>query len=224
MACDLEAKLESGFIWKPYKQKLGNSGWNRLAVPDKPSSPLEYFVFPKHGRPTRVTEALPRTKQELEGAIAEKFVRALRERFGRVLVDPLPGDDWPDFWTEESGAKIGIEVVEVVNPEHIAAGGYGAAQSVAVERANRLLIETVKVKIAKKYQNPQTWSLWLLVYDVTQALVGQDVAAHVANGALKTIDHPFAEIWLIWPTAEGVPSFLESVWPTTDFTSTERRD
>jgi hypothetical protein len=163
-------------------------------------------------------------KEELEEVIAHKFVEALRVRFDRELGVLKRGDAWPDFLTYEVAQKVGIEVVEVVNPDHVAKGlAYRENLSVEITRARRLLIETIEAKIARKYPTPRTWSLWLLAYDVTSALAGQhELAAREAHVYLQSEKHPFSEIWLIWPTTGEIPSFLESVWPNTTFTSTAR--
>lgn len=194
-------------------------------MPRKPSRPVGHIVFPKSGAPYPVVEALPESKDELERVIAQKFVDALRERFNRELDSPRRGDTWPDFWTHEAGRQIGLEVVEIVNPELAAQGrAYRENLPVDVGRARRLLTEAIRAKIAKRYQRLSTASLWLLAYDVTSALVAQhDAAAREANAHLQTVEHPFSEIWLMWPTTGEVPSFLESVWPSTGFTSTGRR-
>ena len=118
-----------------------------------------------------------------------------------ALSAPTRGDRWPDFWTTEGSDKVGIEVTEVVNQDHIAAKGYGVSQPVSVEVARRLLLSTIESKIAKHYAKPSTWKLWLLIYDVTRTLAVDDAAAAKIAEALRRIDHPFTEIWLIWPTA-----------------------
>jgi len=194
-------------------------------MPKKPSKPLGHIVFPKSGPPSLVSERLPASKHELEQVIIRKFVAALHQRFQRTLAPPTRGTEWPDFWTSEGTARIGIEVVEVVNPDHVAGGeAYRTSLPVSLERAHQLLTETIRSKIGKHYQNPQGWSLWLVAYDVTSALAGDhDIAGRNSHAYLQTIAHPFGEVWLIWPAADDLPGFLESVWPTTQFTSTEQR-
>jgi len=86
--------------------------------PRKPSQPPGHVVFPKKGRPYRVMELLPPYKNELEAVIVKKFIGALKHKEGRHLSHPVKADPWPDFVCEEAGAKIGIEVVEVINVEH----------------------------------------------------------------------------------------------------------
>lgn len=192
-------------------------------MPHKPSKPLGHFVFPQNGALSRVVEVLPDSKDELEQVIALKFATALRSRFDRELAVPIRGDEWPDFWTSEGKATIGLEVVEVVNPDHVAQGqAYRSNLPVSVDRARELLTETIQKKIAKGYQTARDWSLWLVAYDVTSALAAEhDLAARDSNTFFRSVEHPFTEIWLLWPTTGEIPSFLESVWPTTEFTSTE---
>jgi len=193
-------------------------------MPSKPSRPIGHVVFPKSGRRYSEVEKLPDSKDELEQVIAQKFIQALRVRFDRQLGVLNRGDRWPDFLTYEVGQEVAIEVVEVVNPDHVAKGlAYRENLPVEITRARRLLIDTIEAKIAKKYATPRAWSLWLLAYDVTSALCGQhELAAREANVYLQSVEHPFSEIWLISPTTGEIPSFLESVWPNTTFTSTAR--
>lgn len=295
-------------------------------MPRKPSRPVDLIVFPKGGGKARyVVENLPETKDELEMAIVRKFVVALRERFGRDLAEPERQREWPDFWTLEKQRRVGIEIVEVVNPDHIQleqirrlyvkrlssdlsdllgelpgivldlddgyqhykypsirssagqiictnykrllhrsrnrlealqtgqllhlrgdhgpggeivgflakrvadqnTGGtlvYGTSFPVVKDRATDLLKETVLRKQAKHYTAPQDASLWLLAYDVNDALMwGHDLAAERANAHLESVTHPFAEVWFMRPTTLETPSFLQSVWPTTEFSSLGRR-
>jgi hypothetical protein len=165
-------------------------------MPKKPSKPLGHFVFPKSGGPARVIEVLPDSKDELEEVITRKFVAALRSRFNRELATPTRGDEWPDFWTAEGNATIGLEVVEVVNPEHVMQGrAYRSNLLVSVDRARELLTEAIQKKIAKNYQIPRDWSLWLVAYDVASALAVQhDAAAHDAHAFLRSVEHPFTEV------------------------------
>lgn len=108
------------------------------------SRPPSHIVLPKHGALVPVAEPLPSQKDDLELVIVRKFVRAVGERFGRTLSAPTRGDRWPDFWTAEGADQVGIEVAEVVNPDHIAAKGYGVPQPVSVEVARRLLLGTIE--------------------------------------------------------------------------------
>src|SRR5436190_15969350 len=88
-------------------------------MPKKPSRPLSHIIFPKAGTPSVVSEVLPEPKDDLEAVIVRKFITALEHRFDRHLTNPEKDDPWPDFWTSEGGRPVGIEVVEIVNPEHI---------------------------------------------------------------------------------------------------------
>lgn len=193
-------------------------------MPKKPSRPRGHIVFPKSGAPYSVVEALPDAKGDLEEVIARKFVEALKKRFDRSLAVPIKQDTWPDFWTAEGTRRIGIEVTEVVNPDHVAGGmAYKANQPVSVARAIELLTLAIDRKIAKNYTAPGDAELWLLAYDGTNALAaGHDRAAHHSHAFLESIDHPFSEIWVMQPMTGDLPSFLESVWPTTNFTSMAR--
>lgn len=88
--------------------------------PRKPSQPLGHVIFRKRRRPYAVMERLSLSKEELEATIVKKFIGALKHFEGRSLSLPEKADPWPDFVCEEAGAKIGIEVVEVINIDHAA--------------------------------------------------------------------------------------------------------
>lgn len=89
-------------------------------VPRKPSEPLATIVFRAGGRGAHmVVEPLPEAKEDLELAIVTKFIGAIRTH-GIILNPPTRGDrEWPDFETSRpNGDRVGIEVVEVVDPDH----------------------------------------------------------------------------------------------------------
>jgi hypothetical protein len=63
-------------------------------------------------------ETLPVIKDELEESVVRKFVGALAQFHSRQLQAPVKAEPWPDFRTGESGATVGIEVVEVLDDQH----------------------------------------------------------------------------------------------------------
>lgn len=66
--------------------------------------------------------------------------------------------------------------------------------------------------------------MWLLSYDNSNALLHDtDYAAERAQRYLGTVPHPFTEVWVMDPATGQLPSHLESVWPSRDHTSWERR-
>lgn len=197
-------------------------------MPKKPSLPVGHVVFPKEGKPYFENEALPDDYRELEHVIACKFTVSMGKRFGRVLKTLVlrnENDNFPDAKTTEGNIEIELEIVEVVNRDHMKEKmPYGTPAPVNVETAPNNLIEAIEGKIKKGYQKSTIGKLWLLAYDNTHSLAGNhDKAAQVANSYLRKVNHPFDEIWLLWPTTGEVPSFLESVWPTNSYTSTGKK-
>lgn len=86
--------------------------------PRKPSVPLAAIVFRGGGRGTHmIVESLPEGKEDLELAIVERFLQGLRAD-GRVVGKPERGPDPPDAIVQIDGARVGIEVVEVIDPDH----------------------------------------------------------------------------------------------------------
>jgi hypothetical protein len=86
--------------------------------PKKPSSPLGHIVFPQKGPVRQVIEPLPADKEELEKTIVDRFAGALSHFEERNLEKIEKGDPWPDFEGREGIARVGIEVVELVNVHH----------------------------------------------------------------------------------------------------------
>jgi hypothetical protein len=105
----------------PGGAELGNASILAMAKKShrKPSEPLAKLIFrPGGGGTDLVVELLPEEKDDLELAIVTKFIGALQQAHGLVLGTPVRGDTWPDFETIAGTQKIGIEVVEVVEPDH----------------------------------------------------------------------------------------------------------
>ena len=89
-----------------------------MAGPRKPSVPVTAIVFRGGGRGTHmIVEPLPEAKEDLELAIVERFLNGLRAQ-GRDIGRPERGPDPPDAVVQIDGARVGIEVVEVIDPEH----------------------------------------------------------------------------------------------------------
>ncbi|MCG2583064.1 hypothetical protein [Massilia sp. TS11] len=192
-------------------------------VPDKPSLPLSIGVFPKAGGFETTSEQLPKSKVEAELRIAANFASALKVRFGRELGKLTPSE-WPDVVTSEGERRVGIELVEIVNPAHVKNGGYGKPQWVDEDIPHRLLLQTIREKVRKNYARPNDMDVWLLAYDLTCAVGFEHVLAkRMAHAWLCNQNHGFSEIWFMFPTpaAGSFPSVLESVWPTTEHTSTD---
>lgn len=64
-----------------------------------------------------IVEPLPEEKEDLELAIVERFLNGLRGN-GREVGRPERGADPPDAVVQIDGAQVGIEVVEVIDPDH----------------------------------------------------------------------------------------------------------
>lgn len=88
------------------------------ARPKKPVPPAAFIVFDKDGDVRIEQEPLPRDQEELESRLASKFVGALEHFHGRRLQSLERGDPWPDFVATENEARWGIELAEVVDPDH----------------------------------------------------------------------------------------------------------
>ncbi len=82
----------------------------------KPTRTLTRVSFPKFGPAKAFLENLPDTKEELEATILKKFISELEAK-GRKFSTPISTGGWPDFETKEDGQRIGIEMVEIFNPD-----------------------------------------------------------------------------------------------------------
>lgn len=84
--------------------------------PLKPDRPLVGIMFPKHGRPSRIIEHMPRTQDDLETAVGVKFIDSLAQFYGRKYSDLRSGAGRGDLLChDEKGLLIKIQVVEVIN-------------------------------------------------------------------------------------------------------------
>lgn len=144
--------------------------------PKKPSAPLGHIVFPKKGKPYRVLEPLPASAKDLEAAIVDKFVGALRHFEKRELSNPLPCDPWPDFEAQECKKHYGIEVVEIINPEH---ARRRAIQAQYAQQIRGLIndisprLAGLSVQLIDGYQDPP--------YPPLNTAVGQQLASFIAD-------------------------------------------
>src|SRR4051812_13159898 len=87
--------------------------------PRKPSAPVSAVVWRAGGGPPHlISEPLPESKDALERAIVDRFIVTIREEHGLLLEPPTKPLEWPDFETRAGDRKIGIEVVEVIEPAH----------------------------------------------------------------------------------------------------------
>lgn len=86
--------------------------------PLKPDRPLSSIIFPKKGKPRAAIEHLPRTQDNLEFAVGEKFIGAMEHFFGEKYSDLESGPGRADLTCrDEHGELIKIQVVEVINQE-----------------------------------------------------------------------------------------------------------
>jgi hypothetical protein len=103
-----------------------------------------------------LVEPLPALKEDLELAIVGKFVGAMQAQ-GQILEAPMRGKEWPDFETRTGEQRIGLEVVEIVNPDHAKKRTlqqqYLAAVLPLVEDLAPAL-ENVAMTILDAYQDP----------------------------------------------------------------------
>ena len=83
----------------------------------KPDRPIASIVFSDKGKVRLAVEHLPRTQDELELSIGRKFAGALARFHNQRLTEMFAGSGRGDLiCRNESGARIKIQVVEVVDP------------------------------------------------------------------------------------------------------------
>jgi len=172
--------------------------------PRKPSSPLASIIFPKQGAPSRKVEPLPDSQDDIELVIANKFIAALSQQ-GRILAPPTRNDVWPDIQSSESGRAVGIEMVEVIHPDH---AHKRALQSKYAEQVASLLEDVlprlagVHIQLDDGYQDPP--------YPALNSPVGKRLAAEIAASIRRVV--PELEMltvgsarWYRWREAPGEP-------------------
>lgn len=179
--------------------------------PRKPSQPLGHIVFPKRGRPYTVLEPLPESQKELEARIVRKFIGAMRYFEHRELATPVEADLWPDFETREGETKVGIEVVEVVNPDH---AEKGRIQQLYAARVRELLddmqarLAGLSVRLDDGYQEPP--------YPPLRSKAGERLARSIAENlrvaAAKLDRLPVGHVAVYrWRTGRDVPNTGASI-------------
>jgi len=281
--------------------------------------PLGHIVLPKKGPVRKVIEPLSDIQEELETAIAQKFVGALKYFEGRTLTALTKSHLWPDFTAQEGSINWAIELTELLEPRHAVA--YQLQQSyrtaivdrlgeipkflngidvlvcdnyqeppfpkvdtpqgdkivstivnelnilsedlaklpvkgrlirdlvgkqdvvphlslfclrfastdtpgqirfsgtfpIAVDDAHHLLERTILSKLEKHYPSWGGYRFLLLVYEVRMLGSETDkVALGYARNVLQSCDHPFDEVWYLYPYAERDLGHLIRVWPILD--------
>ncbi|MEX1255896.1 MAG: hypothetical protein WEE64_16315 [Dehalococcoidia bacterium] len=95
------------------------------------------------------------------------------------------------------------------------AGSIGCSGSFpqSTDTAEALLAGAVQRKVDKHYAKPSRASLWLLAYgNVGQAVV-EGRAAALAKDILAKSQHPFEEVWYIFPYPDEDLGSIERIWP-----------
>lgn len=284
--------------------------------PRKPVPPLGHIVFPKAGPVRKVVEPLSDMQEDLETAVVQKFVGALKYFEGRTLTGLKKSDPWPDFTAREGTTNWAIELTELLEPKHAALyqlqqsyraaivdrlGGipkfldgidvliddnyqqppFPAAHTpqgdkivstivnelnilsddlaklsverilirdmvgkqdavprlrlscfrfasanrpgrihfsgtfpIAIDDVRHLLQRTILSKLEKHYQSWEGHRFLLLIYELRMISVETGgVALAYAQNVLRSHDHPFNEVWYLYPYAEQDLGHLVRVWP-----------
>lgn len=75
-------------------------------------------MFPKQGPAYIVSDVLPETTEAIEASVVESFARRLGDSGLEAEVLPRPSGEWPDGALRVDGRRVGLELVEVVDPSH----------------------------------------------------------------------------------------------------------
>lgn len=158
--------------------------------PRKPSVPLAQITFRAAGGVHGTVESLPPVKEDLELAIARKFVASLQvEGLGP---EPKRADPWPDVEVSLDGRVVGIEVVEVINPEHAQKRTTQERYLAALlpmlddleERLDEVVMSVVDGYQEPRWPNPSSPEGQRLVVHLAERIrgVSSDLAAMPRNG------------------------------------------
>lgn len=158
--------------------------------PRKPSVPLAQITFRAAGGVHGTVESLPPVKEDLELAIARKFVASLQvEGLGP---EPKRADPWPDVEVSLDGRVVGIEVVEVINPEHAQKRTTQERYLAAVlpmlddleERLDEVVMSVVDGYQEPRWPNPSSPEGQRLVMHLAERIrgVSSELAAMPRNG------------------------------------------
>jgi hypothetical protein len=87
----------------------------------------------------------------------------------------------------------------------------------AMNRHAELPRETIKKKLAKRYQASATYSLWLLVWSAEVVLAREEISMELARTLLADEKHAFDEVWYAYILPEE-RTLITQVWPTDSIT------
>lgn len=180
------------------------ASWHDLGMNRKPTSLPHVSVLPKHGPAYRIDEPFPSDYRGIEARVARDFVTALNGLGIRAELGERPDADRPDAMIRVGDRRIGVELVEVVDGKHRAAG-----EDTVWFVDSALLEKTIVRKLEKDYKVDGFDEIWLLAWDSFGYLTHQKPLEW--GDHLPVSNSEFSAIWVMWV----VPTLplIERLWP-----------
>lgn|GEM_PF-3507894 len=122
--------------------------------------------------------------------------------------------------TANPARKIGMIIERKMvpaNPARLEFHWEGSGPSYRVDISRGLLSEAVQTKIDKSYAKPRDGTFILLVYSIDSLITKDDPDVIESKRLLETNDHPFDEIWYIYPYAERKLGSIFRIWPNDEW-------
>jgi hypothetical protein len=173
---------------------------------------------------TVVTEmnapALPRVETEPGNASLQAILDILTTE--APIVRDLPFGKWRTRKVFAANQELWL-IFDVARDESAAAQLHWQPSIRSNVRTN-FAAETIAGKLAKHYSKP-TNRFWLVVFgtDTMPPLESSDDFS-AAQSLLGSVEHPFDEVWYIWPLADQDAGAVIQLWPRLPNVSTNQVD
>ena len=161
--------------------------------------------------------AYPKVNSKDGKEIVDCYVRGLLDCVDEIGDYDLGRVFIREWRNENRKPKVGIYGYrtaprEMNLPPHI---GFLGTFPESLEKVRSLLAEAVEHKIDKSYTKYKKGKLLLLVYEVGTISVepGNSEAIQRTQDVLQGREHPFDEVWYIFPYAESNFGAIHRVWP-----------
>jgi hypothetical protein len=119
--------------------------------------------------------------------------------------------------TPERRVAVGVQrILPAGEPVQLEFSWGGGGPSYRTDISRGLLTQAVQSKIAKRYAKPAFGKFVLLAYSIDTLLEGNDPDVSESRRILESSQHPFDDVWFIYPYADKELGALIHIWPVHD--------
>jgi len=112
--------------------------------------------------------------------------------------------------------KVGVLIERILpagEPVRLEFIWTGGGPSYRVDISRDLLTKALQSKVSKRYAKPSVGKFVLLAYSIDTLLGNDDPDISESRRILENSEHPFDEVWFLYPYAEKELGSLIRVWP-----------